>query len=476
MATTGTQDGDTTVTVTEPALVTRLVAPLLELRASLGDGARPDGSAFDALAAAGTSTRNSDDPHRAGAQALTDAGTALAAVSAINRTRTQVAGLADVSDQLAPILSDAYDTRDRAAQSLDVLIADFRSKATNLVQNARSQADLDPILAMAADYIRDGVGVVKQADGEMDAHTAKVQQISDDSPQLTIPPAVQNGVDPNAAAPASNTDGSPQNSQYPNPGQTSPDTNNDGWNNNSSWNNNGWNNNGGWNNGWNNNGGWNNGWDSGQNSGVNYMNSPLARTDPQLAAQLTLQQALIAGGVTLGSGLISAGVTIGGNLVDKVGEVVTHVIDKGAEIGEKGIDTLAGKGADQLQQAINPNANPAAPGAANPAAPNNNNLFPGLAPAAPSGGDPNAAAPAAPDTSTIIGGAPSHPNTVAPSVPDTNDGGAPAAQPQAGVPADPNAGSPGGVVPPVTAKPQPDTDKTTPRRDGQAGVTPQPAN
>ncbi|WP_433560822.1 hypothetical protein ACQP1O_24530 [Nocardia sp. CA-151230] len=181
---TGIQGGDLTA-VEEPALVTALVAPLVKLRAALGDGTRPDGTALAVLAAVAGTVRAAEDAHRGAITQLASTETAAAAVSVLKRTGDEVGALADVAETLAPLLTSAYATRDEAAADLDALIADFRAQATPLVKAARSQADLDPVVSLAADYVRDGVSVAEAADGRMDTLTARITTI--DQAGVTVP-------------------------------------------------------------------------------------------------------------------------------------------------------------------------------------------------------------------------------------------------------------------------------------------------
>ncbi|MFE3060540.1 hypothetical protein [Nocardia sp. NPDC059239] len=181
---TGIQGGDLTA-VEEPALVTALVAPLVQLRAALGDGTRPGGTALAALAAVPGTVRAAVDAHRGGITPLASTETAAAAVPVLKRTGDEVGALADVAETLAPLLTSAYATRDKAAADLDALIADFRAQATPLVKAARSQADLDSVVSLAADYVRDGLSVAEAADGGMDTLTARITTI--DEAGVTVP-------------------------------------------------------------------------------------------------------------------------------------------------------------------------------------------------------------------------------------------------------------------------------------------------
>ncbi|WP_306364505.1 hypothetical protein [Nocardia sp. CC227C] len=405
-----TSDADTTTVITEPTIVTTLVEPLLRLRAALGDGARPDATTVAALGAVPTAIRDSDEPHRAGATGLESARTAVAAVPAITRTRDEVAALSDTATGLGATLADAYATRDAAAVELDRLIADFRSKATVLANNARSQADADQIVELATDYIRDGVRVVRTANGEMDAHTATVNTlgVGENAPRVTVPTGFHPG------APTWNGTGG-TGGYYSTPTLT-------------------------------------------------YRPDTATTTDPVLAAQHALQLALINGGVSLGSSLIEAGVSVGTHLIDTAAGVITHAMDKGAEVASTGIDALATVGTTAVTQAVNPAA----------ANQNNNGagttpggeLFPGLAPAEPETPD------ATPDLSLGLGDDPVE-LAPYPTAPETGDDAPqPDPAPSAGLPEEDADPGPGGVLPPpIAAQPAPQEERA-PRRDGQLGVTP----
>lgn len=119
---TGIPGADLTA-VEEPALVTALVAPLVKLRAALGDGSRPDETARAALAAVAGTVRAAVDTHRGGITPLASTETAAAAVPVLKRTGDEVGALADVADTLAPLVASAYATRDEAAAILATITA-----------------------------------------------------------------------------------------------------------------------------------------------------------------------------------------------------------------------------------------------------------------------------------------------------------------------------------------------------------------
>ncbi|MBF6135766.1 hypothetical protein IU501_22505 [Nocardia otitidiscaviarum] len=409
-------DADTTTVITEPTIVTTLVGPLLRLRAALGDGARPDAATLAALGAVPAAIRDSDEPHRVGATGLESARTAVAAVPAITRTRDEVSALVDTSTGLGATLAAAYATRDTAAAELDQLIADFRSKATVLANNARSQADADQIVELATDYIRDGVRVVRTANGEMDSHTATVNALGlgENAPRVSVPTGFHPG------APTWNGIGGTGGGYYGTPTYGTPT--------------------------------------------LTYRPDTATTTDPVLAAQHALQLALINGGVTLGSSLIDAGVSVGTHLIDTVAGVITHAMDKGVEVATTGIDALATVGTTAVTQAVNPatanqnnNGTGTTPGG---------ELFPGLAPAEPEIPDDT------PDLSFNLGDEPVE-LAPHPSAPDTgNSAPQQDSAPSAGVPEEDAGPGPGGVLPPpIVAQPAPQEERP-PRRDGQLGVTP----
>lgn len=432
---TGTQGGDTTSVVEEPALVTALVAPLVKLRTALGTGARPDDTALAALTAVTDTVRTSDDTHRSGVAQLAGTETAKQAVPVIGKTNTEVTALADTSESLAPLLSSAYDVRDKAATDLDTLISDFRSQATPLVKSARSQADLDSVVTLARDYVTDGVNVVKAADGNMDTLTGKVTAISADSPGVTVP---------GSATPVSDTGGGTQvGTNYPNPAntQTTPVTTT-GYPNNSQYGTNYYNGNSN---------------SGGGDSSTDSVAQQLAKTNPDLAAQLSIQSAALTAATTLGSALISGAVTLGSALITSGAAVITTGIEKGETYAEK---ALAANTTQQTGGATPATTTPgtSTPGTTTP--PTGGSLTPGLA-------DPGPTTPA-----TDTGDGTAKPSGTVPqtTVPQTTQPGATApqaTQPQAGVA--PDDGST--VIPPVTGKPQPDSTDKKPRT-GQSGLTP----
>ncbi|MGW4125598.1 hypothetical protein [Nocardia sp. NPDC004711] len=438
---TGTQGGDTTVVTEEPALVTALAAPLVKLRAALGTGARPDDTALAALTAVPATVRAADDTHQSGVTTLTATETAKQAHPVIKQTGTEVAALSDVGDNLAPLLTSAYDTRDKAASDLDTLISDFKAQATPLVKAARSQADLDSVVSLAADYTQNGVGVVKAADGQMDQYTAKVKDIADTTPVVTTPdtgggtsqPANTNYPNP------SNTTGGGTNTQYPTNGQNTYYGNNSGYGNSN----------------------YNSGTGTSYTGGSDYTNSKLAETNPELAAQLTIQSAALSAGVTIGSALITGAVTLGSALITSGASVLTTGIEKAEAYGEKQLaatttQTGGTPATTQTGGGTQTGGNSLTPGLADPGTgtgggtQTGGNLTPGLT-------DPGTT----PRTTTLDPSAAGGGNTPQAAQP------APQSQPQAG--AAPDTG--GTVVPPITGKPTtPGTDDTK-KRNGQAGTT-----
>ncbi|MFE3194604.1 hypothetical protein ACFXHA_36750 [Nocardia sp. NPDC059240] len=400
----------------EPALVTALVAPLVKLRSSLGDGTRPDDAGLSAMSAVPQAIRASDDTHRLGITPLAATDTAAAAVPVLEKTGGEVAALSEVAPAFSPLLTSAYGVRDKAAAALDSLISNFRTQATPLVNSARSQADLDAVVTLAADHLQSGVSVVKAADGEMDALTYQLKQ---DQPQVSTPGATPG--QPGLAVPASGQPGlavsadtkpdaganeqnptlvvaHPKSSTVPDsgavpdpsavpaadtPAETDPPDDTGG----------------------------------GDGSAPDAdTNSPPVQTDPLLAAQQAIQNALSA---------------------------ATQAITTGIQQAETALtDALAGGTSPQ-------------PDGATPAPADTTPLTPDQSPSAPPQSiPPSASVPdpgAVPDPSPL----PDYSAIPDPSpVPDPGHGGAP--------------------VPPITADPKPGNDIQQPR-DGQAGVTSIPA-
>lgn len=361
----------------DPPIVAELLAPLLELRAALGDGTGLDPDTAAALTAAADAAAAAEDPARLGTYALESTGTAPDAVPVIRRTGTEVAALADHTGTLSSLLDDAYTTRNTAAARVDAIIADFRRRARPMAAAATSQADIDAIIELAAQSIRDGVSAVDTARGEMDGHRRRAASYNQgaDAPRVTVPHSYR-------AAP-----------------------------------------------------------------GV--LGAAPAVTDPAAAAQIALNQALIAGGVQLGTAAIDAGVQIGTRIVDGIVQVATHGIDTGAALAEQAITTAAA--------ATDPATAPGGPtGDSKPAGPTGTSgLFAGLGAPAPKPDTPTTPAPA-PKPSPVIPPTPK-PDTPSPSTP---------------APPPPPPNQAGAVLPPV-GRPREGQGQELerPRRAGQLGLT-----
>ncbi|WP_280489291.1 hypothetical protein [Nocardia carnea] len=161
---------------TEHPLLKVLLAPLLDLRAALGDGSPPT-EVLAALSAAADNTAAAEAPGRSGRYLLESTNTAPAAVPVAARTEGETVALADHHSALATLLNDAYATRDTAASRLDSVIEDFRAKAGPMLAAAQSQSDIDAVLDLAAQTIRDGVTEVGYARDEMDDHTRRTRAL-----------------------------------------------------------------------------------------------------------------------------------------------------------------------------------------------------------------------------------------------------------------------------------------------------------
>ncbi|MFI5721086.1 hypothetical protein [Nocardia sp. NPDC051750] len=278
-------------------LLSTLLAPLLQLRASLGDGTPPT-AVLDALAAAADHTAAAEAPGRAGSYLLESTGTAPAAVPVAARTGTEVSELAGHHTALAALVTDAYATRATVAGRLDTIIDNFKATAGPMLDKARSQSDLDPVIGLASQAIREGVNEVSYAQDEMDGHTRRARELDrgPGAPGVTVPPGFAAAPGVPAAGPGATTTG---------PGAP-------------------------------------------------------AVLDPQQAAQLAMQQAALAAGVQLGTVALDAGVEIGSKLIDGVVQVATHGIDTGAQLAEQGISTMAA-GATGTEGGTAPGLNPPAP-------------------------------------------------------------------------------------------------------------------
>ncbi|WP_228003103.1 hypothetical protein [Nocardia australiensis] len=272
----------------DPPIVAALVAPLLELRSSLGTGvATPDRAITGALSAASTQVADTEGSHRDGLHALEstwESTGADAAVPALRTTQTQIGDISDRGPAYLSVLGDAHATSARAANKVDQIIADFRRDAREIMGNASSAPDTDAVIARGTLALRDAVTTVTAARSDMDDHTRRLDEMG----PLTV--TTPSGITSNQSSFGTNGQYQPGiNGQYPpavaNPGVTG---------------------------------------------------QPV---DPVLAAQLQLQQQLISAGVSLGTSAISAGVDIGTHLIDKIAEVGTHAMDTVAASTDKAMDT-----------------------------------------------------------------------------------------------------------------------------------------
>ncbi|WP_330232661.1 hypothetical protein OHA40_09335 [Nocardia sp. NBC_00508] len=269
----------------DPPIVAALVRPLLTLRSSLGTGVGvPNAAATSALSAATTQASDTEDPHREGLHALESTWTsraAAAAVPALRTTQTQIGDISDRGPAYLSVLADAHATSGRAAQRVDQIIAEFRRDAREILDNASSAPETDAVIARATRALRDAITTVTAARTEMSDHTRRL----DDMGPLTV------------TAPSGVAQGGtiqPGTTGHVVPGTTTPAT-----------------------------------------------TQPM---DPAAAAQLQLQQQLIAAGVQLGSTAINAGVDIGTHIIDKIAEVGMHTIDTVAASADKAIPELINPG------------------------------------------------------------------------------------------------------------------------------------
>ncbi|MQY19052.1 hypothetical protein [Nocardia macrotermitis] len=307
----------------DPPIIARLVQPMLQLRASLGTGVSvPDANIVRALTNSSSQAADTEAPHRDGMHALeaTWSGPgANAAVPALRTTQTQIGDISDRGPQYLSVLNDAQSTSYRAAQKVDAIIADFRSDARTILNNAKAAPDTDAVIARASQALREVITAVDTAKTEMASHTTKLQSMG----PLTVTTPVDLSTSKysgDSTASYDNTDNSTSNSDY-NPSRNF--SSNNSYNplgTGTSFNNNGTSFNG--------------------TTPAVYMNGANTQIDPATAAQMQLQQQLIAAGVDLGSSAISAGVNIGTELIDKIAEVGTHAIDTGAQVAEQAIPQL----------------------------------------------------------------------------------------------------------------------------------------
>ncbi|MBU3061536.1 hypothetical protein KO481_08370 [Nocardia sp. NEAU-G5] len=417
----------------DPPIIARLVQPLLALRASLGTGAgTPNQAIVAALTRSTTQAAGTEAPHREGMQALesTWSGPAAdAAVPALRTTRTQIGDISDRGPQYVQVLSEAQATSARAATKVDGIIADFRQDARTILHNAKAAPDTDAVITRASQALREAITAVNTAKTEMDGHTRKLNSMGPLT--VTTPADLSLNDNSNSSAPTYSSNYSTNNSSY--------DSNGSNYGSNNSYSP-------------------DNSYTGAPNEVVNGNSKPL---DPATAAQLQLQEQLLAAGVNVGSDAINAGVSIGSELIDKIAEVGEHAIDQGATVAEQAIPQLtnpsasgSGNGASTQPSLFNFGGGQAAQSAPAPAGTSTSILPP----------TPGAAAPStpAPSSNTATPGAstpaPAHDPQPAPASPDTSTPAAPthpAPPPAAGLALPPAPGSGGGDS----------------KRDGQLGVT-----
>ncbi|WP_327151193.1 hypothetical protein [Nocardia sp. NBC_01329] len=394
-----------TVAGGEHPLLNVLMQPLLDLRASLGDGARPT-DVLAALAAAADRTAAAEAPGRAGRYLLESTDTAPAAVPVAARTETEAVALADHHTSLSTVLTDAYATRDTAASRLDSVIEDFRTKAGPMLATAQSQSDVDAVIGLAAQTIRDGVTEVNYARDEMDDHTRRTRALGrgPDAPTVTVPDgfATAPGVTAGAGVPG----------------------------------------------------------------GVPGGGVPVG-LDPQQAMQLALQQAALAAGVQLGTVALDAGVEIGSKLIDGVVQVATHGIDTGAALAEQGISTLAAGAAGAAGPGTEPGLHP---GGGAPTAPAGSGDQPGAALFGGLGGTRSPSTPSGPKDEDTTSGDASPPVIPAPGTDSEPVFPVPDPTPVLPRPGDQPGTTGAVLPPVTRPGAGQDQETPRPRRPGQAGV------
>lgn len=523
------QNTDTEPYLLDPdAFVANLAAPLHQLRASLGDGTRPEGL-DTAMAAHLSSVRGTEDTARLGVYGLESTGTAAPAVPAVRRTNAEVVALGENGTALAGTLDAAYVTRATAARKLDAIISEFETEAGALAAVAQSQSQLDPVITMATDALTEGMSVVSTARGEMDTHTSTANALNPanaaGTPEaaVTVPAGLEGAVGANTndgtsgANANGNGNGTGQGANTSAAGANGTGANNGGGTKNvdilggnSNANSNGANSGKGGTDILGTSGGTGNrstttgGTKSTLSTGGTNFASMLTADeeslpdDPNLRAQVLMQYAALSAGVTLGETALSAGVSIGSSLIDNIAEVVMHGFDSAAEVATHGIDKLADLGTEAIDEAIGGDedsttnngtkADTNGTGAAGTEGGGDKadkddkggTLFGGL------GGDgadkpPATPAPAGTDNTPATGGVPAGGNSnSAPdpgvSLPPASQGNTSVIPPQGGTTGgtptagDPSAGGTGPVTTPV--KPAP-AETERPRRTGQGGVTTQ---
>ncbi|MFE3441415.1 hypothetical protein ACFXNW_00125 [Nocardia sp. NPDC059180] len=185
--------------ISDPPMVTVLAEPLRRLRSGLGSGAAaPDQQVLGALTTASATADATESTHTRGLHALESTWSGQAAdtaVPVIRTTRSEIGAVADRGPQYAALLSDAQFTSSRAAREVDVIIADFRRDARSILDTATSAPETDAVIDRAAQAIREALGVVNTAQGDMDGHRQRLRDMGPmtmTTPQgvLTTPGAV----------------------------------------------------------------------------------------------------------------------------------------------------------------------------------------------------------------------------------------------------------------------------------------------
>ncbi|WP_280228681.1 hypothetical protein, partial [Nocardia cyriacigeorgica] len=162
-------------------MVTVLAEPLRRLRSGLGSGApAPDQQVLGALTTASATADATESTQTRGLHALESSWSGQAAdtaVPVIRTTRSEIGAVADRGPQYAALLSDAHSTSSRAAREVDVIIDDFRRDARAILDTATSAPETDAVIDRAAQAIREALGVVNTAQGEMDGHRQRLRDM-----------------------------------------------------------------------------------------------------------------------------------------------------------------------------------------------------------------------------------------------------------------------------------------------------------
>ncbi|MBF6321200.1 hypothetical protein OG935_23515 [Nocardia cyriacigeorgica] len=167
--------------ISDPPMVTVLAEPLRRLRSGLGSGApAPDQQVLGALTTASATADATESTQTRGLHALESSWSGQAAdtaVPVIRTTRSEIGAVADRGPQYAALLSDAHSTSSRAAREVDVIIDDFRRDARAILDTATSAPETDAVIDRAAQAIREALGVVNTAQGEMDGHRQRLRDM-----------------------------------------------------------------------------------------------------------------------------------------------------------------------------------------------------------------------------------------------------------------------------------------------------------